>query len=239
MSGHLYVEGTISIGIGLPSATGTASGRRLAKDDSEGTKLEIEGTGAMLMRFGGNPRTDPDFGFLLNVNAAPSLTLEGFAIDLSCLQSSATLYVDVPARNKFTFASSLQTTTDVVQLATVVIPGIPPPIASALKKLIGSVQFTAQLDAWISSTTNSWGVHVGVTVQMDQLLGERPGEGDLVGRRWHLDVTTDPALPSSTESKRLCLCRTECNLVFFFPLALQGRSPSSRASCRPQLKREC
>lgn len=172
MSGHLYVEGTISIGIGLPSVTGTASGRRLAAANT-GNTLDVEGTGAVLMRFGGDPRTDPDFGLLLNVNAAPTLTLEGFTIDLSSLQNSATLYVDVPAQNKFTFAASLRAQMDIVQLTTAVIPGIPPAVVKALKKLIGTVTFTAQLDVWVSSTTNTWGVHIGVGVGMDQILGER------------------------------------------------------------------
>lgn len=158
ISGHLYIDGGITLSYKL-KPTGKI-------------KMGLAGTGAMLMRFGGNPSTDPDFGFLAYTTASPYLQIGDFTLDLSGLKGTALLYIDVPSPNLFKFALRMTAEINLSDLFSTVIPQLPQFIKDAVKLLGPKGGVKAELDVYADS--GWWGIKMGITLDMQALLGAHP-----------------------------------------------------------------
>ena len=157
MAGHLYIEGALTISYKMKP-----KGK---------VQMGVTGTGAMLMRFGGNPSTNPDFGFLAYAEASPFLQVNDFALDLSGLKGTALIYIDVPSPSQFKFALRMTTEINLGDLFSTVIPQLPKFIKDAVKLLGPSGGVQAELDVYADS--DWWGIKMGIAADMSALLGAR------------------------------------------------------------------
>lgn len=155
MAGHLYIDGELTISYKMKPAGNVQMG--------------LTGTGAMLMRFGGNPSTNPDFGFLAYAEASPFLQVGDFSLDLSGLKGTALIYIDVPSPSKFKFALRMTTEINLSDLFSTVIPQLPQFIKDAVKLVGPSGGVKAELDVFADS--DWWGIKMGITLDMSALLG--------------------------------------------------------------------
>lgn len=161
MRGHFYMAGEVTVAFALPSPP-----------DYE-NKIEVTGEGAMLMRFAGNPRTEPDFGFLASLSTAPSLTVGGFTIDLSdfTVKTTTTLFLDIPDDNHFTVAYRVTCDISFTLMFKVAMPGFPTEVIAALSALLGDPTVTTDVQVYASTVTKRYSVRAGLQVYMGSLLG--------------------------------------------------------------------
>lgn len=154
--GHLYVEGSVGMTFSL-------------KPNGK-IKLGIEGTAGILMRFGGDPKTNPNFGFLAVATASPWIQVGKFMLDLSGIQGVALLYIDVPTPKEFKFALSMTAEMSITRLFTNIIPQLPQFCKDAITKFMPDYTWRSGFRVYVDS--DWWGIKIGIiTIDLTSLFG--------------------------------------------------------------------
>lgn len=155
--GHLYVEGAASMTFSL-------------KPNGK-IKIGLDGTAGMLMRFGGNPATNPNFGFLAVATASPWIQIGPFLLDLSGIKGVALMYIDVPSANDFKFALSMTAELSVNQLFTNLIPWLPQFCKDAITKFMPGTTWNSGFRVYADSEW--WGFKIGpIPIDLGGLFGK-------------------------------------------------------------------
>ena len=184
ISGHMYMAGYAGIEVGLPGGV---------------VSVGVEGTAAMLMSFGGNPRTDISaFGLQTTIATAPYISLlSGWLIfDLSAgVSSSTSILIDIRSEKDYTIAVKSTVNINAADMITNVLPGIPEEVKETLSTLFNVLPIK-EVDFYAAGKDDKWwglSMVVAGPIGIGAFLGESAGCA-CAPRTWHAWVPPSPHL---------------------------------------------